>query len=250
MRARVAVTTLAVTAFAARPAAAYRPFDETDGDTAELDTVELEIGPTQLARSTGSGAATTGVPTGVWNYGFSDGFELVVDLDGHIPLAHAGSGRLDSDVLVKHVLREGVLQGASGPSIALEIGPLLPTVPQLDDEGGFSADLIISNRIGPITTHVNLFGEATRDRHVDGTLGTIVEAPTTWKLRPVGEIYYGNATGISVLAGAIWTWRKHVVFDGAVRYGDDDGHGFVEGRLGLTWVIDVGPARHRDPAER
>jgi hypothetical protein len=209
--------------FAARRAEAYRPFDQTDGDTAELDTIELEIGATQVALVDGHLVA---VPTGVFNYGFSKGWELVIDLD----------------VLVKHVLRAGCLQDRTGPSIALETGPLLPTVPQLDDEAGWSADLILSQTLGPIIVHANELVEATRDRQFLYTTGAIVEGPRAWTVRPVGEAYIGAQDGAeitSVLAGAIWTASEHVAVDAAVRH---DREGAVIGnelRIGVTWVIQL-----------
>jgi hypothetical protein len=222
-----------------RHAAAYRPFDQTDGDTAEVNTIELEIGPTQVTRENGQFVST---PTGVFNYGFSAGWEIVVDLDGTLPWSDAGTHVLQSDFLVKHVLRKGCLQDKTGPSIALETGVLFPTLPQLDDEAGWSADLIVSQIVGPITIHANGFVEATRDRQFLYTGGAIIEGPHDWKVRPVGEFYAGQNNGQlldSFLVGAIWTFREHVVFDAAIRHGTEATVAQNELRIGVTWVIQL-----------
>jgi hypothetical protein len=187
----------------------------------------------------------------VFNYGFSPGWEIVVDFDGTLPWSDSGpSARiLQSDFFVKHVLRAGCLQEKSGPSIALETGVLFPTVPQLDDEAGWSADLIVSQTLGPITVHANGLVQATRNRQFLYTGGAIIEGPRDWKVRPVGELYAGQNGGQlldSFLVGAIWTFREHLVFDAAIRRGTEAANGQsgptvaeTEVRLGVTWVIQL-----------
>jgi hypothetical protein len=219
---------------------AYRPFDQTDADTAEVNTIELELGPIKLTR--GDDHTTYG-PGGVFNYGFSDGWELVFDYDAGIPLGDPGSSVVLTDLQVKHVLRDGSLQDGRGPSVALELGPLFPTLPSLHDEIGGDATLIVSQRWSHFTIHVNAMVEWTRDRAWSTTIGAIVEGPGDWRVRPVAEAYVETERGanlVSGLVGAIWRYRPHVVFDAAVRviHDDIDNTGTSgELRLGLTWVI-------------
>jgi hypothetical protein len=235
---RVVVAIALVVLAVPRVAGAYRPFDQTDADTAEVDTIELELGPVKLTR--GDGHTVFG-PGGVFNDGIAEGWELVFDYDAAIPLGDPASSLVITDLLVKHVLRAGVLQEHSGPSVAIELGPLLPTLPSLGDEVGGSLAMMVSERWAGVTVHVNGQVEWTRDRAVATTGGAIVEGPLAWRVRPVAEGYVTNERGANLysgLVGAIWKFRPHVVFDAAVRVIRDavDGNS-GELRVGLTWVI-------------
>ncbi len=227
-----------------RAAEAYRPFDGTDADTAELGDIELEIGPVQGVREQGS---TTYEPGFVFNYGFSAGFELVVDADGDgIPLGGAPSdARFVTDVQVKHVLRDGVLQGDRGPSIALETGPLLPTLEShgVDSGGGWDAGLIVSYRWEPITVHLNFEGIYTRDRDLSGWASAILEGPGSWRVRPVAELLAehdgSNGELASALAGALWRVSSRVTVDAAARTSRELGVTSIEVRAGVTWAFAI-----------
>ncbi len=235
-----------------RLALAYRPFDGTDGDTAELNTIELEIGPLQGSLGQGS---TTYEPGFVFNYGFSTGYELVVDVDGVLPVGSAraqpghsdvasGTSAVISDVLVKHLVRAGVLQDLSGPSIAIETGVLLPNLPvDAPDNAGWSFALIGSERLGPVTVHLNLETQYNPNRTVSAFASTILEGPEDWRVRPVLEALVArdgdSGRELSLLAGAIWRWRKSVSFDGAGRVQRELGITTYELRGGLTWVFDT-----------
>ncbi len=216
---------------------AYRPFDQTDADTAEEHTIELELGPFRLDRGHGR---TEYEPGFVFNYGFAAGWELVVDVDDFSPLVRRADSYVQTDVLAKHVLRAGSLQEKSGPSVAIELGPLLPTVPQLSDEAGWSTAVIVSQRWEPLTVHVNAQLELTRDRDVELVGGAIVEGPDRWRVRPVAEGYIERENGVNLesgLVGAIWRDRKTLSFDAAVRVFRESGATTGEVRVGLTLVL-------------
>src|SRR5262245_14177111 len=104
---------------------AYRPFDSTDAAVADVGQLEIELGPGEF-RST-NGERTWIAPKYVINYGFAKDWELVLEGRAEHPLAPAEDTRwrLVGDALfLKGVLREGVLQDKSGPSVATEFGPL------------------------------------------------------------------------------------------------------------------------------
>src|SRR5262249_3567375 len=111
---------------AARPAHAYRPFDGTDAAVADEHEVEIEVGPAGLRRD--DDQRTVIAPAIVVNYGFAHRWEAVLQGRGEFPYAphRDRSGLRDNALLLKGVLRDGVLQGAAGPSIATEFGALLP----------------------------------------------------------------------------------------------------------------------------
>jgi hypothetical protein len=115
-------------------ASAYRPFDGTDADVAEFHEFEFEIGPAGYYRQ---GSALDFVSGGVINVGFARGFELVLQGFAYLPNDATSSALnkfTDTGAFVKHVWRDGCLQGSGGPSFATETGPLLPTV---NDGNGF-----------------------------------------------------------------------------------------------------------------
>jgi hypothetical protein len=121
---RIAVTSVVgICALAwAAPASAYRPFDGTDAAVADLGEVEIEFQPIGAIRA----GPTKPVSDAILNFGFAERWELV--LQGTAQPLPEGIGPLSvSDgAFLKYVLRPGVLQEKSGPSIATEFGPLLP----------------------------------------------------------------------------------------------------------------------------
>ena len=112
---------------------AYRPFDGTDAAVAETGEIEIELGPVEYLRA--AAERTLLAPDLRINYGFIPGWEAA--LEGK--LAHGltagvpGTSLLESQALLKGVLREGSLQEKPGPSIATEFGVLLPGI---DDQHG------------------------------------------------------------------------------------------------------------------
>ncbi|HET9622356.1 MAG TPA: hypothetical protein VFP84_13380 [Kofleriaceae bacterium] len=240
MRRRRAIVILCTAQAAAPVAHAYRPFEGTDADVAEIGELELEVGPLQASWAHGH---ATFVPSGVYNQGIAPGYELVVDVDGLVPLGAApGDALLASDVLVKHVLRAGSLQDRSGPSVALETGVLLPDAPARGSEAGWVASLIASQRFDAFTVHLNASGSV-RARAFAGFASAIVEGPGAWPVRPVGELLVardadGGRAG-SALVGAIWRAGKDLAIDTAIVGEREQGSTTVELRLGFTWAMEI-----------
>jgi hypothetical protein len=219
------------------PASAYRPFDGTDAAVAAPGEVEIELQPAGRLRE---GTSTTLVaPATVFNFGLSEGWEAVLEGQGQTPLSPAGPASLTAaGAFLKHVLRPGSLQEKSGPSVATEFGVLLP-----DSTGnsGVGASLagIVSQRWDWGTIHLNAETALTRDHHADVFLGSIVEGPIKWPVRPVAELFYENEFGkaetISGLIGLIWKVRDDLSFDVALRHALTNGHPVNEIRAGLTF---------------
>src|SRR6202051_3736926 len=134
-------------------------------------------------------------PATVFNYGFSEGWEAVLEGQGQTPLSPSGPTSLTAaGAFLKHVLQPGSLQDKTGPSVATEFGVLLPDSTGSSGVGASFAG-IVSQRWDWGTIHLNAEAALTRDHHSDLFLGAIVEGPSTWTVRPVAEIFYENEFG-------------------------------------------------------
>jgi hypothetical protein len=217
---------------------AYRPFDGTDAAVADQREVEIEFEPAGILRQNAQTSLIA--PFMILNYGFAKNWEFVFQGQGEFPLANSDESASINGVgaFLKGVLREGSLQGAGGPSIAIEFGPLLPG---LHADSGFGASLgtIVSQRWDWGTVHANVVTELTRDNHADFFVGGIIEGPAKWRVRPVAEFFYEEQIGlsrtISGLVGAIWQVKDNLSFDVGVRHAVVNGHPVEEFRAGMTF---------------
>jgi len=195
---------------------AYRPFNGTDADVAELHDVELEIGPVGYLREGSRGALVA--PSLIANWGFASDVELVVE------------GR----------------QQKTGPSVASEWTILLPETGER--RFGAEAAAIVSMRWPALTLHANGNVAYTRERTLGLFGGLIVEGPAAWAVRPVAEAFVdresATVTEWSGLAGAIWRCRESLSLDAAGRLSWIRAPGAaaraVELRAGLTWAFSIG----------
>lgn len=222
-------------------ARAYRPFDQTDADVAELHVIELELGPAQLEWSQGRMAF---VPTFIFNVGVFPGWELVVDTAASATLTGRQPGEVaqfEAGVALKGVLRKGSLQDGEGPSVAIEPELLLPAT--AGPSGfGVAAGVIVSQRWPALTVHLNLVPSWSRAHRFAGSIGVIVEGPADWTVRPVAETYMEAQRGnpsvtVSGLGGLIWRLSPRVSADAALRVATESGVGLLEVRVGLTWDL-------------
>jgi hypothetical protein len=221
------------------PAAAYRPFDGTDAAVAALNEVEIELEPVGWLRTGSQSSLIT--PGVVYNYGFAERWEVVVQSQMLTPITGGGEPSLAATAaFLKYVIRPGVLQGQSGVSIATEFGPLLPGV-NAEPGVGFSWAGIVSQRWDWGTAHFNFQTALTRDQHAEGVLDVILEGPSTWKVRPVFETFYDKVwtqtETRSVLIGAIWQVDNDLALDAAFRYALVNGHPVNEIRAGVTFAF-------------
>lgn len=226
-------------------ALAYRPFDGTDADVAEEGTFELELGPVGYYRQSGFDSLV--LPSLVLNQGIADDVELVLQTNRFEALGGAAPGQprvayLDTAFLMKHVWVDGELQDAEGPSIATEAGPLFPTGP---DQHAVGAILTaIMSVVAPMATfHFNVAPSLTVRHDFDLFVGTIIEGPHDWAVRPAAEVYvdhdFGLGTTYSGLLGIIWRAREGLELDLGARRADVAGRPVIEGRLGVTWALQV-----------
>jgi hypothetical protein len=229
-------------------AQAYRPFDGTDADVAERGEYELELGP---AGYVGEGGSHTAVaPWMIHNLGIADGHELVLEGrhfvrigDGDVPRNRV----TDTGLFLKSILRRGSLQGEHGPSVATEIGPLLPEFHD-DPRLGASAGTIFSQRFRDLALHLNVVNALARTRRYDLFLGLIVEGPARWAVRPVAEVFLQRTfsetpftAGLtrSALVGAIAPLGDAFTLDGGVRVARGPEGDAFEIRAGVTWAVRV-----------
>lgn len=227
---------------AAAPALAYRPFDSTDAAVARTGEFELELGPVGRLREGESRFRVA--PALVGNIGFAPDRELVFEGRREVALdpeeSEPRSVLRDNAVSVKQMLRRGTLQDESGPSVAAEYGLLLPSIPR-ENDFGLSLAGIVSQRWPRATVHFNAVLVRTREGEPGLFLGTIVEGPAGWTVRPVAEIFSERASGSaridSALVGAIWRVRDELSLDAGVRYAQAGSEAVHEVRLGLTWAF-------------
>ena len=241
-RASVVASLVPALVLASGTAYAYRPFDSTDADVAARGEFELELGPVGFLRS-GQDRSLV-LSNVVANLGVYDRVELVLQGAELVNFDRGPRGSLqDAAALVKILLREGVLQGGTGPSIATELGAILPTLDG-DSGVGASADVIVSERASPGTVHLNVQGARTRAGNPDLFVGTILEGPYEWKARPVAELFYEREFGTTLetfsgLVGFIGRASDRLSFDAATRIARSQGMPVFEARAGFTWSLDV-----------
>jgi hypothetical protein len=226
-----------------RAAWAYRPFDGTDAAVADPGEVEIELQPAGTLWVNSQPALVA--PDIVYNYGLIKDWELVLQGAGLTPLSPSAPTVLVSGgAFLKHILREGVLQDKSGPSIATEFGVLTP-----DSLGpskfGATVSGIVSQRWDWGTIHLNADLALTRDQRGDVFVGAIIEGPYQWKVRPVAEIFYEEEFGVfhsvSGLVGAIWQVNDKLSFDIAHRHAETNGRPVEEIRAGMTFGFQLIP---------
>jgi hypothetical protein len=221
---------------------AYRPFDGTDAAVADVNQLEIELGPVGFRKSPDE--RTLIAPQYVINYGFAKNWELVLEGRGEHPLTSAddtASRFVGNALFLKTVLREGVLQEKPGPSIATEFGVLMPGI---NDERGWGASWlgIVSQRWAQMgTIHFNVGAALTREQRADLFAGTILEGPYEWTVRPVAEFFYerefNTTETFSMLAGAIWKVSDTLAFDIGLREARINRQPVTEIRAGLTFAI-------------
>jgi len=230
---------MALLAIIPSTALAYRPFDSTDPAVAEPGDFEVEVSPVSFRHENGS--QTWIAPQLRLNYGFAENWEVVLEGQGEFPQRSRGV-LIENALSLKYVMREGTLQDKPGPSIATEIGLLLPGI---NEERGFGGSLagIIGQKWDWGALHFNIAGSLTREKRGELFLGTIVEGPDRWAVRPVAEFVYAREMGlteeVAILGGFIWQIKDKLAFDFAVRQASVNSRPQTEVRAGLTFAFNA-----------
>ena len=238
----IAALATAALAFWCGEAEAYRPFDGTDAAVVETGEIEIELGPVEYLRVGAERALLA--PDLRINYGFIAGWEAALEgkLTHGLTAGIPRTSLVESQALLKGVLREGTLQEKPGPSIATEFGVLLPGI---NDQHGTGAVLngIVSQRWNWGTVHLNAQIELTRQQHADYFLDTIIEGPHDWPVRPVAEFFYESDVSLfrsgSALVGAIWQVQDNIAVDFGLRGALVNDHTVGEIRAGVTFAFGV-----------
>ena len=174
----------------------------------------------------------------VLNYGFAKNWEAVGEFRVEI---NPDFEITDPGLFLKGVLKEGVLQGKQGVSVAIEAGPLLPSTLPHEHGVGFEAIGIVSGKVAPVTVHIDGGGGLDRDdRHRFAIWGVIGELPVHPEIRLVGEVS-GESTqdqrqNNSALIGVIWQpTSRNVFLDAGVRRGISRAAPDWQFTIGLTF---------------
>lgn len=227
----------------AQRAYAYRPFDSTDAAVVERGELELECGP--FGYVVDADGRFLVVPSAILNFGVAEGWEIVIEGRNFLLVQPDGAGRRvtlrDTALSLKGLLRQGSLQERRGPSVAMEVGLLLPGV-GIDPGVGASFAGIVSQRWSAVTVHVNGELLVTNDHSLGAVAGGIVEGPSRWAIRPVAEVTLEQEAGqtVSGLIGAIWQVRHNLSLDVGWRVERSEGTDAREFRAGFTWAVPIG----------
>jgi hypothetical protein len=231
------------------PAFAFRPFDGTDAAVVDEGKMEIELQP--AGRLHDDSGTILIAPSTRFNYGFTKGWEAVLEGLVQTPLSPAGPSSLSAaGMFLKGVVRPGSLQDKTGPSVATEFGVLLPD--SIGDSGfGASWAWIVSQRWEWGAIHLNAATALTREHHGDVFLGMIVEGPAKWTVRPVAEVFYEREFSqfetVSGLFGLIWQVNEDLAVDVGLRHALTNARPVNELRAGVTFGFPVwrnGTARH------
>ncbi len=236
----------------------YRPFVSTDAAVAETGDVEIEFG--YIGFRADHAGATILAPEVVVNVGVVHNVEAVVQstlANDVTPRRGESSPRFeDTEVSLKWVMRDGVLQERPGPSIAVEFTVLLPTLRNEDRPGG-EVIAILSNTGFGFTYHLNLGPIVEPAGSEPGIMwGLILEHAVRGGLRAVaefnGESVRRSPTDASALVGAIWDvpapWPlNELSFDVGVRHGLSRAAADWGGTAGLTFAFPWDLAEEKRP---
>src|SRR5882757_5446942 len=225
----------------ATPAFAFRPFDGTDAAVVDVGKMEIELQPAgRLHDDTGTFLIA---PATRFNYGFTKGWEAVLEGLIQTPLSPTGPSSLSAaGMFLKGVLRPGSLQDQTRASVATEFGVLLP---DSIGESGFGASWawIVSQRWEWGAVHLNAATALTREHHGDVFLGVILEGPAKWTVRPVAEVFYEKEFSqfetVSGLVGLIWQVNEELAVDVGLRHALTNARPVNELRAGVTFGFPV-----------
>ena len=221
----------------------YRPFESTNAAVEEPNELEVQLGYFAFKRI--EGKTIPFIPQVELDYGILGRFEV----EGEFEVEESPDDGIqldDPEIELKGLLREGVLQDKNGPSIALEMGLLLPSTEEEERDLGFKVFGILSERLSFFTCHINLGGGLNRkDRNPFALWGLIGEVAVNPTFRFVGEFNgehpEGESYNNSGLLGFIWYSKElNSFFDLGVRKGISGEEADWEFTTGVTFSFSFG----------
>ena len=167
----------------ARPAAAYRPFDGTDAAVAGVNEIEIELQPFGYQRMGSQSNAVA--PFVVFNYGFADRWEVVLQTEMLSPITGGGEPSVAATgAFLKYVIRArrvaGAIRASASQPNSDRCCPASMPIPASDLAGpascrsaGTGARRISTSRpISPATIRPRPFSMSSwKDRHLEGASG-------------------------------------------------------------------------------
>ncbi len=164
---------------------ALRPFESTDADVIDAKETEIEFGLITVERDEDETSYIS--PSLVFNYGLTNSLELVAEFEIERTTENKWE-IVDPGLFLKSILRDGILQGNQGLSIATEFGFLLPSTQKNEKDIGGEALMIASGGIAELAYHINVGGGINLDGHSFSVWGVIGEIPLSESLTLVGEV--------------------------------------------------------------
>ena len=222
----------------------YRPFVSTNAAVEESNEVEVQLGYFALKRIEGKTRPV--IPQVELDYGILGRFEAEGEFEIEEPPDEDDIQLDDAEFSLKALVREGVLQEKNGPSIALEMGLLLPSTEEEERDLGFKGFGVLSEKLSFFTCHINLGGGLDReDRNPFALWGVIGEAAVSPTFRFVGEFNgehpEGGSYDNSGLLGFIWlSTALNSFFDLGVRKGISGEAPDWEFTTGVTFSFSLG----------
>jgi hypothetical protein len=226
------------------PTASAYVLDANDARTVAPGGLELEFQPAGWYQTFGPEGERYLIAPSVMVYaGLADGWDLIVIGRGYVGLEGGDQTRYsvtDNGVFTRLLVREGSYAGDdAGPSIAIQLGVILPS--WRDEEGaGASAALLISQEWTQLDLHLNVQVDRRRSGR-PGVFATIaLEGPLEWPVHGIVEAYVDVEDGsreLSVLGALSIAPKDRWTIGGGVRYFDVDGTRGIEVRLSLYAAI-------------
>ena len=246
---RAVLAAMVIALAGSRPALGLRPFVSTDAAVAAPGELEFELGYVGFRRRAGTTAVVA--PALRANLGIVRDLEVVAEFEAAHAVSSGGRPRSEvrnAAVSLKGILREGVLQGAAGPSLAVEASLLIPTA-HGERQPGSEVVAIASTGVHGWTLHANGGPLLDTVRANPGVAwGVIVESPLVRDVRAVAELngqgVRGSPAESSGLVGALWVLEPPpplttLTLDAGVRRGisraADDWAGTAGLTVGLPW---------------
>ena len=217
-------------------AVAGRPFiSATDAGVLDPGYLEIEAG-ISLNRNTRGEAneSNWSLPSAVFNIGLTENFELDIGTGFDLvreKIEGSRRRRLGSVAETSFTAKTRFFEGeGSVPSFTTELTLLLPTqrrelLPTQSRKVGFTAVLVTTTELGPMTYHLNLGGGVVESPKMSlGTVGSLLwaiagELPLTHELSAVaefrGDSVRGSLPDNTALGGLVWKSPWGVKFDAA-----------------------------------